>query len=180
MAEHKAFLDGFDRAEEDDCDPMIQALLDREERRLIASASTVPDGVDEWRALVAAVGFVRRSSVLARGAPLHQIDQRQAWQRFPRGLYDPRTLALAALEAVVNRQEMEAEATTEEVVEFLASLAACAAPERETSEHLAVSRFVLSSRLMAGVVARSTAWPRLPMPSSSIRSDRVTRLCPAR
>jgi hypothetical protein len=41
MAEHKAFLDGFDRAEEDDCDPMIQALLDREERRLLASASTV-------------------------------------------------------------------------------------------------------------------------------------------
>ena len=147
MAEHKAFFDGSDRAEEDDCDSMIQALLDREERRLLASASTVPDGVDEWRALVAAVGFVRRSSVLARGAPLHRIDQRQAWQRFPRGLYDPRTLALAALEAVVSRQEMEAEATTEEVVEFLASLAAGAAPERETSEHLAVSRFVLRELL---------------------------------
>ncbi|MCZ1012331.1 hypothetical protein [Streptomyces lydicus] len=147
MTEHKRFPDGFDHAEEDGCDPMIQALLDREERRLLASASAVPDGVDEWRALVAEVGFVRRSSVLARGAPLHRIDQRQAWQRFPRGLYDPRTLALAALEAVVSRQEMEAEATTEEVVEFLASLAASAAPERGASEHLAVARFVLRELL---------------------------------
>ncbi|MET9078593.1 hypothetical protein ABZX95_42205 [Streptomyces sp. NPDC004232] len=147
MTEHKAFLTGLDCAEGDDCDSMIQALLDREERRLLASASTVPDGVDEWRALVAEAGFVRRSSVLARGAPLHRIDQRQAWQRFSRGLYDPRTLALAALEAVVSRQEMEAEATTEEVVEFLASLAASAAPEREASEHLAVSRFVLRELL---------------------------------
>ncbi|MEU5810790.1 multiple cyclophane-containing RiPP AmcA [Streptomyces sp. NPDC047718] len=33
------------------------------------------------------------------------VDQRQAWQRFPHGLYDRRRLALAALEAVVSRQE---------------------------------------------------------------------------
>ncbi|UQA90514.1 hypothetical protein [Streptomyces halobius] len=147
MTEHKAFLDGSNRAEDHDFDPMVQALLDREERRLLASAPPVPDGIDEWHALVAEAGFVRRSSVLARGAPLHRIDQRQAWQRFPRDRYDPRTLALAALEAVVSRQEMEAEATTEEVVEFLASLAASAAPERDASEHLAVARFVLRELL---------------------------------
>ncbi|MFE0062747.1 hypothetical protein [Streptomyces sp. NPDC059003] len=147
MTEHTSLLDCLDRVEDDDCDAMIQVLLDREERRLLASASAVPDGLDEWRALVAEVGFVRRSSVLARGAPLHRMDQRQAWQRFPRGLYDPRTLALAALEAVVSRQEMEAEATTEEVVEFLASLAASAAPGQEVAEHLAVARFVLRELL---------------------------------
>ncbi|MFI1890769.1 hypothetical protein [Streptomyces jumonjinensis] len=147
MTKHKSLRDGFDRAEEDGVDAMVQTLLDREERQLLASPSAVPDGVDEWRALVAEAGFVRRSSVLARGAPLHRIDQRRAWQRFPRSLYDPRTLALAALEAVVNRQEMEAEATTEEVIEFLASLAASAAPERPASEHLAVARFVLRELL---------------------------------
>ncbi|MFG2977786.1 hypothetical protein ACGFYY_32940 [Streptomyces sp. NPDC048331] len=146
MTGNKAFLHGSARAG-DDFDSMVQALLDREERRLLASPSAVPDGVDEWRALVAEVGFVRRSSVLARGAPLHRIDQRQAWQRFPDGLYDPRTLALAALEAVVSRQEMEAEATTEEVVTFLASLAASAAPGRDASEYLAVARFVLRELL---------------------------------
>ncbi|MBW8699070.1 hypothetical protein MBT84_05675 [Streptomyces sp. MBT84] len=126
---------------------MVQALLDREERRLLVSVPAVSDGVDEWRALVAEPGFVRRSSVLARGAPLHRINQRTAWQRFPQGLYDPRTLALAALEAVVSQQEMEAEATTEEVVQFLASLAASAGPERDPTEHLAVARFVLRELL---------------------------------
>ncbi|MFH8790927.1 hypothetical protein [Streptomyces roseoverticillatus] len=132
---------------EDDIDSMVQALLDREERRLLASAPAVPDGIDEWRALVAEPGFTRRNSVLARGAPLHRIDQRKAWQRFPRDLYCPRTLGLAALEAVVSQQEMESEATTEEVVQFLASLAASAAPERDASEHLAVARFVLRELL---------------------------------
>ncbi|MGY5079229.1 hypothetical protein ACWIGX_19410 [Streptomyces nigrescens] len=147
MTENEAFLGGSRCSGNDDIDSMVQSLLDREERRLLASAPPVPDGIDEWRALVADAGFVRRSSVLARGAPLHRIAQRQAWQRFPHDLYDPRTLALAALEAVVSRQEMEAEATTEEVVEFLASLAASAAPERGASEHLAVARFVLRELL---------------------------------
>ncbi|PKV82582.1 hypothetical protein [Streptomyces sp. TLI_146] len=147
MTDHKNPRDGFVRPEEDGVDTMLQALLDREECRLLASASTVPDGIDEWRALVAEPGFVRRSAVLARGAPLHRIDQRQAWQRFPGGLYDPRTLALAGLEAVVSRQEMEAEATTEEVIEFLTGLAASEAPGRPASEHLAVARFVLRELL---------------------------------
>lgn len=147
MAEQRVLSDGSGRAEADDFDSMVRSLLDREERRLLASASAATDGIDEWRSLVAEAGFARRSSVLARGAPLHRIDQRQAWQGFPRGLYDPRTLALAALEAVVSRQEMEAEATTEEVLEFLSSLAASAAPERSAGEHVAVARFVLRELL---------------------------------
>ena len=150
MTETKVFAHSPDREQDDGLDTMVQALLDREERRLLGAVPAVSDGVDEWRALVAEPGFVRRSSVLARGAPLHRIDQRAAWQRFPRGLYDPRTLALAALEAVVSQQEMEAEATTEEVVHFLASLAASAAPERDAAEHLAVARFVLRELLNDG------------------------------
>ncbi|MET8248686.1 hypothetical protein ABZV31_32460 [Streptomyces sp. NPDC005202] len=147
MTETKALPHSPGDAQDDGLDTMVQALLDREERRLLVSVPAASDGVDEWRALVAEPGFVRRSSVLARGAPLHRIDQRTAWQRFPRGLYDPRTLALAALEAVVSQQEMEAEATTEEVIHFLASLAASAAPERNAAEHLAVARFVLRELL---------------------------------
>ncbi|MFE2850125.1 hypothetical protein ACFXJO_03210 [Streptomyces lavendulae] len=146
MTANSSFLRGPGCAE-DEVDTMVQALLDREERRLLGAQSPVPDGVDEWRTLVAEPGFVRRSSALARGTPLHRINQRQAWQRFPRGLYDPRTLALAALEAVVSRQEMEAEATTEEVLTFLAALAASAAPGRDPSEHVAVARFVLRELL---------------------------------
>lgn len=113
MTEDEAFLDGSRCSGNDDNDSMVQSLLDREERCLLALAPPVPDGIDEWRPLVADTGFVRRSSVLARGAPLHRIAQRQAWQRFPRDLYDPRTLALAALEAVVSRQEMQDGALTD-------------------------------------------------------------------
>ncbi|MFJ2627664.1 hypothetical protein ACIO6T_30760 [Streptomyces sp. NPDC087532] len=131
----------------DDTDEIVQSLLDREELRLLAAVSDPVDGDEAWLGLVAEPGFVRRASVLARAAPLHRIDQRQAWQQFPAGLYDPRTLALAALEAVVSRQGMEAEATTEDVVAFLASLARAAAPDREEAEHLAVARFVLRELL---------------------------------
>jgi hypothetical protein len=134
-------------AEDQDTDTLVQALLDREERRLLADAPQAEDGIDSWHALVADPHFVRRSTVLARSSPLHRLDLRQAWQRFPSGLYDPRTLALAALEAVVSRQEMELEATTEEVLGFLASLACRAAPEREAAEHVAVARFVLRELL---------------------------------
>ncbi|WP_234545226.1 hypothetical protein [Streptomyces shenzhenensis] len=51
---------------------------------------------------------------------------------------------------MVSQQEMEAEATTEEVVHFLASLAASAAPERAAAEHLAVARFGLRELLNDG------------------------------
>ncbi|WP_326623925.1 MULTISPECIES: hypothetical protein [unclassified Streptomyces] len=133
--------------EDDDTDQIVRSLLDREERRLLAAAPEPAEGADTWLGLVAEPGFVRRASVLARAAPLHRIDQRQAWQQFPADLYDPRTLALAALEAVVSRQGMEVEATTEDVVAFLASLARAAAPGREEAEHLAVARFVLRELL---------------------------------
>ncbi|WP_405785700.1 hypothetical protein [Streptomyces sp. NBC_01367] len=133
--------------EYDETDDIVRSLLDREELRLLSAVSEPVDGDDAWLGLVAEPGFVRRTSVLARAAPLHRIDQRQAWQQFPAGLYDPRTLALAALEAVVSRQGMEVEATTEDVVEFLASLARAAAPGREEPEHRAVARFVLRELL---------------------------------
>ncbi|MCY0933854.1 hypothetical protein [Streptomyces sp. H34-S4] len=139
---------GVPEPADDEADAMIQALLDREELQLLSASPESADEVDTWLALVAESGFVRRTSVLARAAPLHRIDQRKAWQKdFPADLYDPRTLALAALEAVVSRQGMELEATTEDVVEFLASLARSAAPEREATEHVGVARFVLRELL---------------------------------
>ncbi|MEU5980285.1 hypothetical protein [Streptomyces sp. NPDC047315] len=122
-------------------------MLDREELRLLSALSKTAAEDGTWLDLVADPGFVRRTSVLARAAPLHRIDQRQAWQQFPAGLYDPRTLALAALEAVVSRQGMEVEATTEDVVGFLTALAGASAPEREEDEHRAVARFVLRELL---------------------------------
>ncbi|MFG2845350.1 hypothetical protein ACGF12_19575 [Kitasatospora sp. NPDC048296] len=130
----------------DEADALVERLLDREERRLLSAAAQREDS-DNWFGLVADAGFVRRCTVLARAAPLHRIDQRQAWQQFPDDLYDPRALALAALEAVVSRQGMELEATTEEVVEYLASLAQAAAPESSAEEHVAVARFVVRELL---------------------------------
>ncbi|MGW6638234.1 hypothetical protein [Streptomyces cyaneofuscatus] len=131
----------------DGSDAILRPLLDREEQRLLSAVSKTCAENGTWLDLVAESGFVRRTSVLARAAPLHRIDQRQAWQQFPTGLYDPRTLALAALEAVVSRQGMEVEATTEDVVGFLTSLAGASAPEREEEEHRAVARFVLRELL---------------------------------
>ncbi|MFJ3977867.1 hypothetical protein [Streptomyces sp. NPDC090021] len=52
------------------------------------------------------------------------------------------SLALAALDAVVSRQGLEDEATTEEVVRFLTELARRSAPERPRDEHVVVARFV--------------------------------------
>lgn len=121
-------------------------LLDSEERELLAAAPE--HGYDGgWTSLVSDPGFVRRSTVLARSSPLHRLDLRQAWQQFPAGVYDPRTLALAALEAVMHQQGLEQEATTEAVVEFLVELAGRAAPGRDDEEHRAVARFVLRELL---------------------------------
>ncbi|MFJ8077044.1 hypothetical protein ACIQ7Q_24665 [Streptomyces sp. NPDC096176] len=126
------------------CD--AERLLDSEERQLLAAA---PErGCDEgWTSLVSDPSFVRRSTVLARSSPLHRLDLRQAWQQFPAGVYDPRTLALAALEAVMHQQGLDEEATTEAVVEFLVELAREAAPGRDGNEHDAVARFVLRELL---------------------------------
>ncbi|WP_327167147.1 hypothetical protein [Streptomyces subrutilus] len=121
-------------------------LLDSEERQLLAATPGHSD-TGGWKALVSDAGFVRRSTVLARSSPLHRLDLRQAWQQFPAGLYDPRTLALAALEAVMHQQGLEQEATTEAVVEFLMELACEAAPGRDHCEHEAVARFVLRELL---------------------------------
>lgn len=121
-------------------------LLDSEERELLNAAPEL--GRDAgWKSLVSDPGFVRRSTVLARSNPLHRLDLRQAWQQFPAGVYDPRTLALAALEAVMHQQGMEQEATTVEVVEFLVELAREAAPGRDGEEHRGVARFVLRELL---------------------------------
>ncbi|MFE4972878.1 hypothetical protein ACFRAR_12275 [Kitasatospora sp. NPDC056651] len=132
--------------DDEDQDAIVQRLLNREENRLLAEACE-PESGDGWLGLVSDAGFVRKCTVLAHSAPLHRIDQRQAWQQFPTGLYDPRTMALAVLEAVVSQQGMEREATTEEVVVFLAELARRAAPYRDGAEHVAVARFVLRELL---------------------------------
>lgn len=128
-------------------DPVVWTLLDGEERRLLAQAPAREAGADTWHCLVTDPGFVRRSAVLARSSPLHRLDLKQAWQEFPSGIYDPRTLALAAVEAVMHHQGLDQEATTQAVVAFLTDLARRAAPERETAEHEAVARFVLRELL---------------------------------
>ncbi|MFF2618588.1 hypothetical protein [Kitasatospora sp. NPDC058046] len=146
MTSTRTIRRGVRPLDDEDQDAIVRRLLDREENRLLAEACESEPG-DGWLGLVCDAGFVRKCTVLAHSAPLHRIDQRQAWQQFPTGLYDPRTMALAVLEAVVSQQGMEREATTEEVVVFLAELARRAAPDRDGAEHVAVARFVLRELL---------------------------------
>ncbi|WP_338676726.1 hypothetical protein V1460_29985 [Streptomyces sp. SCSIO 30461] len=96
----------------------------------------------EWRELVRDPGFMRRRVALALSGVLHDLARRPGPQTFPREHYDLVSLALAALDAVVSRQGLEEEATTEEVIKFLTGLAAQCAPGRSREEHLLVARYI--------------------------------------
>ncbi|MFE0377278.1 hypothetical protein ACFW1M_17200 [Streptomyces inhibens] len=116
--------------------------LTAEERDLFANLGQPATDAPEWRELVRDPGFVRRRMSLALSGTLHDLARRPGPQPFPRQHYDLVSLALAALDAVVSRQGLEDEATTEEIVRFLTGLAARSAPGQPHDEHVAVARFV--------------------------------------
>ncbi|MFI5867870.1 hypothetical protein [Streptomyces sp. NPDC051546] len=116
--------------------------LTAEEQELVAGLGQPAIVAPEWREIIRAPGFVRRRVSLALSGVLHDLAHRPGPQPFPRQRYDVVSLALAALDAVVSRQGLEDEATTEEIIRFLTSLAEQSAPDRPHAEHLAVARFV--------------------------------------
>ncbi|MFF1872988.1 hypothetical protein [Kitasatospora herbaricolor] len=157
-------------------DTTVFGLLDFEERELLHDAPQNDDGPESWLDLVADAGFVRRSTVLARSGPLHRLTTLLAWQPFPDDLYDVRTMALAAVEAVVSRQGMEREATTGDVVGFLEWLARGSAPGRDEQEYTAVARFVLRELLNDQQGGAAFSVPYSDFRQGHHRGDLVFRL----
>lgn len=133
-------------AEELDLTPDLLASLEADERDLVASSNGRSEAIDALR-LVADAAFVRRVTVLARSAPLHDMEGRESRQQFAADRYDLRSLALAALDAVVVRQGLDEEATSEDVLDLLRRLAQRAAGDLPAADHLAVARFVLQELL---------------------------------
>ncbi|MEV6923946.1 hypothetical protein AB0M46_05460 [Dactylosporangium sp. NPDC051485] len=127
--------------------PDLLSMLTAEEHELLASEPRPVMDFAESMQFVTDAGFVRRVTVLARSAPLHAMESKEAWQQFAEDRYDLRSLALAALDAVVTRQGMEDEATSEDVLALLGRLAQLAAPDLPSSDHATVARFVLKELL---------------------------------
>jgi hypothetical protein len=123
------------------------SVLTAEERELLTEPHHAGADLAESLQLVTDAGFVRRVTVLARSSPLHSMGSREAWQQFAEDRYDLRSMALAAVDAVVMRQGMEDEATSEDVVALLVKLAQLAAPDLAIDDHAAVARFVLRELL---------------------------------
>lgn len=92
-------------------------------------------------------GFVRRTRALLRTAPLHRLAGATSWQDWDATAYDPRVLALAAIDAVVARMGFASELTYEDALGVVAELARIAAPERPEDEHVKVASYVLDGLL---------------------------------
>lgn len=125
----------------------LLALLDPDEREVVAGSPASAPDLTESLGMVADSAFVRRVTVLAHSSPLHAMETRESWQGFAPSRYDLRSLALAALDAVILRQGLAEEATADEVIAMLSRLAELAAPDLDASDHVEVARFVLRELL---------------------------------
>jgi hypothetical protein len=92
-------------------------------------------------------GFVRRTKSLLRTAPIHRMAQTSAWQDWDDELYDPRVLAMAAIDAVISRMGLSSELTSLDLITVLSELAQAMAPSRSEAEYAKVASFVLDGLL---------------------------------
>src|SRR5574340_1281934 len=92
-------------------------------------------------------GFIRRTRALLHTAPLHRLAGVTSWQDWETTAYDPRVLAMAAIDAVVARMGFATELTYEDAVAVVAELARIAAPDRPEDEHVKVASYVLDGLL---------------------------------
>lgn len=88
--------------------------------------------------------FAGRVAVLMRSRPISDAWTASGHLGVPDGTYDIATLTLAAIDQVISQQGFEEEATYGEVVAFLTGLAATAAPNRPTEEHVKVAQFTVN------------------------------------
>jgi hypothetical protein len=91
--------------------------------------------------------FPVRVAALLRSRPISDLATNAPRHGLPPDTYDVATLALAAIDIVIAQQGFDDEATYEQVVEQLQTLAAKAAPHRPGEEHGRVARYTVNGLL---------------------------------
>jgi hypothetical protein len=94
--------------------------------------------------------FPARVAVLMRSRPIAEAIAAASRQDWPEATYDVATFALTAIDLVIAEQGFEEEATYEDVVGALTTLARRATPDRPPSEHRRVAEFTVGALLNRG------------------------------
>jgi hypothetical protein len=94
--------------------------------------------------------FPARVAVLMRSRPITEAIVAANRQDWPAGTYDLATFALAAIDLVIAQQGFEEEATYDDVVNGLTTLARRTAPDRPPSEHHRVGEYTVDALLNRG------------------------------
>jgi hypothetical protein len=128
------------------------AAVAREPHELPMSDSDTPETARRARVpwLASSVleeGFVRRTKSLLRTAPIHRMAQTSGRQDWDAELYDPRVLAMAAIDAVISRMGLSSELTSPDLIVVLSELAQAMAPGRPEVEYAKVATFVVEGLL---------------------------------
>lgn len=93
-------------------------------------------------------GMVQRAKALATTRPLHDLDDhKSSIRQGDFSVYQMAELALQCIDVVTVSMDFMTGAKPEEVLEALARHAAAQAPDRDSSEHLAVATYVLDGLL---------------------------------
>ena len=94
--------------------------------------------------------FPARVAVLMRSRPITEAIVTANRQDWPASTYDVATFALAAIDLVIAQQGFDEEATYDDVVAGLTTLARRAAPDRPAPEHRRVGEFTVDALLNRG------------------------------
>ena len=94
--------------------------------------------------------FPVRVAVFMRSRPITEAIVAASRQDWPAATYDVATFALAAIDLVIAQQGFEEEATYDDVVDGLTTLARRTAPERPTAEHRRVGEYTIDALLNRG------------------------------
>lgn len=100
------------------------------------------------------IGFAQRVKALACTAPLHDLDARKAQLSGDVSCYQMSELALNAIDVVTLAMDFDGGAAPERVIAELITFAARQAPQRDTTEHSRVARWVLENLLNVGSADR--------------------------
>lgn len=99
-------------------------------------------------------GLARRLRALACTAPLHDLDARKANLAGEYGVYAMAEVALAVIDLVTLNMDFDTGADHEEIVAKVLPRVAAQAPDRPSSEHERVARWVLENLINVGSVDR--------------------------
>lgn len=109
------------------------------DHRALARSFGVPSVVE--------ASFPRRVKAMLPTAPIHRLAEITGWRDWSDAGYDPRVLAVAAVDAVIARQGLVTGMTYDDLVLALAELANLAVPGRNDDEYFDVARYVTDGLL---------------------------------